>query len=493
MKLLLFIFLSCYFLAKAYEPNNKIPENMFFSGLSIFLILFFSFIVYHYFNLDKRIKAFLSKFPKKGFALFLSLFLIYMFVIVAFPNVPLQGDEPHYMLMVQSLITNGNFSMLNLKPLEIGYLTPLNYSNYDALHIMITKNGEYYPHHEILLPILLYVPYILGKVFAVRIFMCVICALYAYVCYKLLSEFYKDWFSNMKIIMLIFLTIPLMLYSKAVFTETTAGLIVSYAMLIIVKIMKNKPVSCKKLIFSSMLVSILPFLGLKYIFFSLPIAIAFILLSKLKNFKILSCSIMPFLMIIAYFFYVWNLTGSFDISSRYSGKSLTMVFGALTDFLVPLFKAFSQIFDSTSGIFFYSPYFIFSFFGFFAFIKDKKKLILLFLALPYYFIYMMTSDFGGWAPPGRIVTPLIGVFALLLKEGILKKKSKTGLYVFIAFSITVCIIYLSVPSILFSRQFFDIIGQPYFNARLIVPALENIVFGEYLKLFLLILYFILIA
>jgi hypothetical protein len=167
--------------------------------------------------------------PRHGTVAAFALTLAILFVLAPWvaANWPITGDEPHYLLVTQSLLADGDIHMANnyvsgewLRFHDAPWLDP---------HVSARSDGYWYPVHEVALSIILLPGYALaGRLGAIWV-LNLVAALVAANTWRLTYELTKHrgaaWFAWAAAT----LTIPLLPYAYAIYTEIIAALLVVLA------------------------------------------------------------------------------------------------------------------------------------------------------------------------------------------------------------------------------------------------------------------------
>jgi len=159
-------------------------------------------------------------------------FLLALLVYVALtPHVastwPVTGDEPHYLLISHSLLTDGdirladNYAERDYAPFFAGaWLDP---------HVTVKADGGWYPVHEIAFPAALVLPYAVGGRVAVIYALNLIAALVAantwLLGYQVSRRRGAAWFAWLAVTF----TIPMLPYAFGIYTEMLGALLVVWA------------------------------------------------------------------------------------------------------------------------------------------------------------------------------------------------------------------------------------------------------------------------
>ena len=404
------------------------------------------FIYLHLFFLYRLNRQQLEIFPKLSrakIALLCFAFAGIVYILAAsgilFTPYPITGDEPHYLLITKSLISDGDVNLWN------------NYQNKDYLefypgrldsHTTTGKRGSQfqYSRHMPGLSVLLLPAYVVGTrigkvsasvlskpmsekgvlILAIRFFLCVLAAALSGMFYLVVDTLLKNRKVSLITWGLFGFTTPLLFYSFQIYPEVVVALIsISLMYLIIIK----SDWRLSRLLLAGIGIGILPWFGIKYMVISAGCGLLFIFSflrqkQKIKNYFYLALPI--FLSAGVFLFFLWSLYGKLSPVAVYKG---TTVDGSVT------FNAFyhhnpfeflrcwiGYLFDQRVGLFAYSPIFVLFFPGLILwFRKNKKEALSLFFPLILYWAFCSLSYYwGGYCPPGRTLLPVLWIMCLFM-------------------------------------------------------------------------------
>lgn len=419
------------------------------------------------------------------------------------------GDEPHYLLMVESLLNDGDLNLLNnyhrrdYSNFYFGTLTPQPAD--------LVNNTSIYSYHSPFLPMLL-VP---GYRFACRLGAIWTMNFFTSLLFTLLLFLANQWFDNTKnllVIAFLAITYPFNIYSFEIFPEIPGALFTIIVFILILYLQKSN--SFKKRILLSILSTIMLILlsllkvGYVPISFALLLYVLFVFIrnKRIETFIYISAGVLLFLLGTMFLFsedflslsflhrYVHLFKDYFKILTRWDLTSFSALFGIL--------------FDQEYGLLFYAPIYFFAFILAIStdFLKNSKmtKLDRFFIYIVpaiYYFAIVKHKSFtwhGGWAPPLRfiiVILPLIGLFSISIYYT--KNLWIKGFVLFsIFFGIIVSDILFIFPDIAYNNldgtsQFLNFIGK-FFKINL-ASYFPSFVRPNTPVLFLFIFIFIIIA
>lgn len=410
-----------------------------YSSITDFKIRALCFIFFIYiFNVAyarsvKRIKF--SLLNAKPVKVWFTAFLIFSIVstVIYMQGIHLSGDEPHYLMITQSLVEDGGFDLKN-------NINEKSYLNYFPLIIedrdfhTVINNGKHLSFHLPGVSFLLIPFYLLFKLVGgvippalyFRLAASVINAFFALVLFYILRMKFPG--KNITGSWLLFLCIyPLVLHSVHLYPELPAA-----ALMMAAYFTASSP--RRNIILMGLFLSLIPWFHVKYIppLLVLTLAILYDLLKPFKPFnlnkekikRLLLFSICPIISMALLVIYCKTL---------YNTYSPTNIFPRESYWTVPILlriKVFLAYFlDQRDGLLFYSPLFFLAFWGMRK--KPNDRYLLLGIALSYILFHAFTSVRGAYSPAGRPLMFIIWIFIILIIHfyyNILKEHPKFSYY-----------------------------------------------------------------
>ncbi len=457
-----------------------------------------------------------KRFARRLFFLTSAVYVLYLSGLVV-PAQPFTGDEPHYLLVTESLVSDGDTNLYN------------NYQNKDYLkfypaeldyHAYEGKNGErfLYSKHFPGLPVLMVPSYFLGEKIARLVFRHTgdaerrrqILIFFSRLPICFLSAFLSSAFflfvwgmtQKRKVATLSWFvfsfTAPLLFYSHLIYPEIPVAVIL---LVICYQILLKKNLSVSSLLSAGLGIGLLPWFGLKYIILSAALFLGIVFFSlrragiNLKRF----CAFFapPFLSAALFLVSLFLMYGTISPQAVYRGtaaashqppSSLFVV--DLPDFLRRLLGIF---FDQRVGMFVYAPVYILCLAGLFLFAKRiKKEALFLFGFFLVFWIFCSFNEYwGGYCPPGRPLLPVLWILALFMAGAFAYSPGRASLIIrrlFIAASSLLAFVFLRNPRLLYHeslsslglyspRELFSNFLTRYNNLfvdwRKLVPSLSN--------------------
>ncbi len=460
--------------SKTVEPSSKFTPILIFT-LSPFLLLYFVFLPYVAFLKDIRpflfpltligfillqvvfliglkrkhpdtifvhkiwgVLSFKDLSPKRlSLVVFLVSFLIYGFLAsgLVFPPHPLTGDEPHYMLISDSILHDGDINLFN------------NYEDRDYLkyypgrlssHAVPGKKGMAYQFskHGPGLPVLLLPFYSIGErvnaiINMTRLPICVLTAFLSLVFFLLVLDIVKNrrvalfsWF-------IFSFCSPMLFYSHLVYPEIPAALIL---ILIFKQAIYERRNSASLFLLTGLGLALLPWLGVKYTALSAVVflVVVFPLLRSIKKNgrQIVLLVFFPFVSACLYLFFLWSLYGNFSPLSIYRGvlsaESLNPILAMNSSFCQILRTNLGFFFDQRIGIFIYAPIYMLFVAGIFFARKRMRPVVcsLLTIFMLYWFFCSLFPYERGYCPPGRPILTILWIAALFMALALAENKDR---------------------------------------------------------------------
>ncbi|MFC1853617.1 hypothetical protein ACFL27_25820 [candidate division CSSED10-310 bacterium] len=343
-----------------------------------------------------------NKFQRRillGF-LFIISFTLYSLVGRYLPG--LNGDEPHYLLIMQSILNDHDLDINN------NYINK-DYNAYIAgvldRHVTIGRDETRYSTHPVGLAFLLAPAYYCGGYGGVVRLLNVLAAILSVQLFLLGMVIIRRLGWSLFLWFLVSFAPPILPYSAKVFPELPAALITVFVYRVI---RYQKSLTVKMVFIIGLCLSILPWLQQRFIILSVLLAVYFVLLHWRQWHKCL-WFLMPYLfsaMSLGLFYFV--LYGDPLPSAPYTSIKMHSVWSL--DILIR-HGLWGLLFDQEFGLLIYAPVFLFIISGFW-FKAQKDRLGSIFVFLLILSVYIPSAGFtlkwwGSWAPMGRYMVVLI--------------------------------------------------------------------------------------
>lgn len=315
-----------------------------------------------------------------------------------------QGDEPHYLMVAESLIRDGDLD-LTRDYAEGRYRSfhpaPL------APHFRVRgRGGEIYSIHAIGLSLLVLPAYALFGYAGASFFMALLAALLA----REVRELLRGSGAGDGLAWLLALSPPLVHYAGLIFTEVPAALGLAFALRRARRVEDTSPGAA--LVWGSVLAA-LPWLNVRYAAF--PVVVLLYSLAQRPPWRLVVTAAAPTavsaLAIAAYHF---ALYGFLD-PSRVYGRRPELSLGSLSEGLPGL------LLDQEFGLLVYAPFFVFAVPGLVRLGRERWREAALIAALVG--AVLITAGAwpmwrGGFNPPARFLVPIVPALALALGAGL---------------------------------------------------------------------------
>ncbi len=363
-------------------------------------------------------------------------------------GITIAGDEPHYLLIAQSLLQDRDFDLTN-NYAQRDYARYMMFEGKLQPHVVPgAKPGSSYSFHSPGIAVLLLPFYALGTlfkgkglVFIIRLGMSLFGALFALQVYLYArSEWQKEnlslwlWF-------LTSFTSPVLFYSIHLYPE----MVVALLSLTVFRLFRFSPsFSWPKLLLSSLLLSsFIWFHALKYIILFVPL-FAYCLWVAIKKFrqgwKLILFVTVPAVVFVLYLNFQHALYGTYSLSAVSWAQPMTeeepLQFVRKLLFNIPfryrLETLAGYFFDQRDGLLFYAPLYFFALLGAWEMLKRKRKdfLLLFFLTSPYVLTSAFLTQRTGFAPQARPLVAVIWGMIILVGYFLVYNQKKTFAYLF---------------------------------------------------------------
>lgn len=382
----------------------------------------------------------------------------------------LAGDEPHYLTITHSIAYDGDIALKNNYDRQ-------DYQNFYDQSIAtgdrhISPNSILrgnYSLHNIGLPLILVPGYVLGKRSGVTLTLYLICIFEIFLFARILKKI-TDKISALPIL-LVFLTMPMIIYSHIITHELVASctvLLFFYQLFFCNTNNKSK----YQILSIGLLLAFLPWLHIKYIFLLFFLLIIVLFNSKDK-FQFLYYFLMSLLSSLGLLFFLKIFYGDFSLVAQYPAEYSS---------LVNLIKGFfGLLIDESFGIFVFSPILLLTPAAIYFSYKYKQAFLIwsLFLIFATTVVNSLYANKIGWSPAGRmwvVVIPVVFVWFIYLYKQIKHIVTKRIFRLFSFLSIAIGVLCSLVPPISYNtgeqnRIFMIIEKATYINLSVLFPKL----------------------
>jgi len=387
--------------------------------------------------------------------LFVAACLIYVFLAtgLVFPPQPFTGDEPHYLVVTQSLLSDGDVDVFNNYrdgEYKAFYPGPL------VSHALPGKRG---PDHEFSrhlpgLSILVLPAYLAGEkageilapgpgraelrmrilVFVSRLPICLLAAFLSAAFFLLAFRITGRKGPSFLAWAVFSFTGPFLPFAQLIYPEIPAALISILIVLFVILAEKPTPAALWS---AGMGIAVLPWFGVKYLVLS-AVLFAFCLPALRRSGtrrpkRILPLILSPAVSGVGYLCYFWVLYGTLSPAAAYgSSFSESENLVRATRILPPVVEAIrmglGHLFDQRFGFIPNSAAYILLFAGAVLLWRRSRKASIPLLALfvAFWILNAVYRVWGGHCPPGRLLVPVIWIPGAFLAAAFSAAKSRTG-------------------------------------------------------------------
>ena len=370
------------------------------------------------------------------------------------PAHPLTGDEPHYLIITESLLSDGDIDLAD----EYGDKAYRKFYPGDLeTHAFPGGRGEpgLYSRHLPGLSVFLTPFYWLGAkagpfaarfsgrpgleretlVFGARAGMCVLTALLVAAFYVLVLGSTGRRGLSLVAAGLFALTPPLFFYSHLVYPEIPVALVL---LLVFDRMIRRRAGSVAAFALAGAGLAVLPFFGIKYVVLSLAAFIA-VVAARRRDFRSSPGRMAAFLAPVAlaaaaFLFMLWTMYASLAPVSIYVGAERAKEFAPLA-FLNTTPGEFAtrivgQFLDQRMGLLPYAPLLFLAFPGFVFFkrLAGRQPAMIAAALFGSFWIFVALAPYwGGYCPPGRPLLPVVWIPALFAASALAGAASRRPL------------------------------------------------------------------
>jgi hypothetical protein len=439
-------------------------------------------------------------------ALFAVSFMVYAFLAsgLVLPPQPFSGDEPHYLLILQSLLADGDIDVYNDyrgERYRAFYPGPLENHAYPG------KNGpeHEYSRHLPGISFLAIPSYLAGElagkalapgprdaavrarilIFASRLTICLLAAALGAAFFLLALRITGRTGPSLLAWAVFSFTSPLVYFSQLVYPEVPAALV---ALLIFLFVILEKEPRPKALWLAGAGIAVLPWFGIKYIAIS-AVLFAFCLLSRPRaggriRSRFLSLSLIPAVSAGAYLFFFWSLYGTLSPTAAY-GNAFPANHIAFATRSGPGLRevlrfAFGYLFDQRFGIIPHSAAYILLFAGAVILWKRSRRTAVPLLVLfgVYWVQTSVAGVWGGYCPPGRLMLPVVWIPALFAAAVFAAERSRARNAILtgtIGLAFAAAFAGIGNPRLLYNENIYTVLSGPGTFNRLLASLSNSVV------------------
>jgi hypothetical protein len=340
------------------------------------------------------------------------------------------GDEPHYLIITQSLLQDGDFDLSN------------NYADKDYRKTMLAQvnikphtapgTKRKYSFHSPGTSFLLIPFYAVGSlsggkflVFFIRLGMSIFGALLGVQLFLYLLQEWKNETIALGVWFIYSFSSPVFFYSLHIYPE----IIIALISLSVFRLLRFSPTFSRPtlLVLGLLLSCMVWFHAIKYLLILIPLFI-YSIWTLLKNhsigWRITYFLAFPFLLTLLYFLFQYSLYGSLSLSSvswrgaMTSQESLSYIKFILEDipYRIRWETLAGYFLDQKDGLLLYAPVYFFCFLGGVEMLRRNFRyfLLILFLGGPYILNSAFLTQRAGYAPQARPLVSISWILAILI-------------------------------------------------------------------------------
>ena len=405
-----------------FDFSNRIDNLIVLSLVFSLILMIIEFDIF-----TKILKKFNSFSLKKRLIIlfvFFELIFIISSALIVNRGIKLVGDEPHYLIITQSILKDKDLNVAN-QYYEQQYKEFLGDFRI-GIHGFFGKKGNNYIYSMHLPGISFTLTPIFGLKLSppllfilIRSYLGIFASLFLIVFYLISLKILKREGLSFFITIVMGITSPIIFHSIHIFPEIQVSLFIITA--IYLSLYKDKK-SLFDMLLSGFLLGLVVFWGVKYsTFMFLYVGGIFIYYLIKKEYKFaLSLIVFPLLFEGLFLYYLYNAYGNFSPMSVYMNEGQKKNFMHLVihqiSFKMRIETLLNYFFDQRDGLLLYNPFYIFSFTGFLIALKKYKKYLkFLLLSIPailFILSYAALTHRGGHCPQARPLVPTIWFFVL---------------------------------------------------------------------------------
>ena len=406
------------------------------------------------------------------------IFLIFIFVWAVFflaglkwnPHQRPTGDEPHYLIIAQSLIKDHDLDLKNNYEQKDYRKWGYPIEDFGQGHVSVNSIPPYqYSVHNIGWP-LIFAPFLaLDGRNGITFLTSFLTALLFLNIFLLVKKVTQNSRVGLIIAIVTGFSVPVIIYATQIFSEIFTALLVLYVFRKVI----DKSENLIGQILPILAISFLPWIHVKYLLISLVLLILWVINNwRAKKRLFLTTIYIISLLILGYLFKHWY--GSFSPNAQYPSV-LAYDFKHLGQGILALFM------DRTFGILAYAPVYFMALAGlYFLYLENKLltlKLSVVFLSL--FLVQAVNAPMIGWAPAGRFLVTVLSLLSIPMAKTYLNLKhwSKIIFWHLTGWGWLVSYLLIRHPDLNYSLsepQFLKAISPPIFAFYKFFPTLLSV-------------------
>ncbi len=388
------------------------------------------FITYILWGWSKHVLILLHKLFGRRRRLELLIFFACIYIVSGvsplFRHIEFSGDEPHYLIITQSLVEDHDLNVANnYLQMNYGLISPrkLDIHAWQGKGPGITLYSIHMPGLSFLLMpwYMLGTYYPPGFVTTIRIGMIFYTLLSLLFFYNLCNQLFSDKREVVYVLLCTGMTVPFFFFSSHIYPEIIVFGILTLAYSFYLKSEQRS----FYFLFSTFLISTLPFFGVKYLIFPI-IWLFFILYRLIKEYRThlfaVTTGIAYIFPLAVFFAMIHEWYGTVNPFAIYGGgkfenrvwNTIRILFTDSQLWIDRLGTLLNFFLDQRDGLLFYSPLYFFGVLGWVHWYRrnPRRALEMGLFFLPYIGLYSFMTIRGGFCPPARPLLPVAWVMAL---------------------------------------------------------------------------------
>jgi hypothetical protein len=392
-----------------------------------------------------------------------TLMILALLIVVASLKATPTGDEPHFLVMTQSLLHDGDFNLRN------NYLNG-DYLQYHPVHIsdphVIVEGNHWYPIHSPGLPVLAAPWFAAGGRAGVVVMLAFLTVASLRLIWSLMTRAGFAPRARAGAILAVAFTLPLASMAGQVFSEMTAFFFTALALQAILA----PALVGWDLAALAVSVAVLPWLHPKFTVLALGLLGAAVVAHRrrdvIKSLGVATGSFVASIVGVAFLTHAWY-------HSWIPGAQISL--GGHSSWAQLLTKNFhvtagyaGMLFDQQSGLLFASPVYVLAVAGILLLWRRERSLAII-CALVVAAVYLPAASwsiwYGGYASPARLLTPLLPVLAVGIASALdgWETRARRLFYVLMVPSVLYAYLLVTLPD--FTRYGDPATDHNYFIAR----------------------------
>lgn len=324
------------------------------------------------------------------------------------------GDEPHYLVMTQSLLRDQDFDLRN----NYEHKEYLEYYPSEINPHVIQVGNRWYPVHGIGLPILAAPWFAAGGRAGVVIMLTLMMLAGLGILWTVMRSAGFSRSATALAVLVAGFTLPVVSMSGQVYPEVPAFLLVSLG----IRALVGSALTGWNLAALLLSVAVLPWLHSKDTALAIALLVATVLAHRQKGTMrvlaapagLLLVSVFGLVVLSHHWYRHWSLGPSIITAVTISGEH-SLIAAAAALFAHPWVGLLGILFDQQSGILLASPVFVLAISGVMS-LWSRKRTLAVGCLLTFLSVYLPNGAFsvwdGGFASPARLLTPAIPVLAI---------------------------------------------------------------------------------